>query len=226
MKQTLFLSIFILFGCVCGTNEAEGKPQKIEIFGPKEVSAAFDIPLSKIETPPIPWTKEELEKARKNGMVLILRVCPEGFPNTMADMIPHYKKIGNQIASLPEDGLRGLVHPDYNTSACALRTGWALVDIFPQEWTTDRTYEEQIHEALKRGRTFKMLPETLYDAILLHKRYSKKEGLPNGYFISRTGSFSGIYNLFIGQNPGKLTIIFADSLLHYSTIKMLTQMIK
>ena len=59
-----------------------------DVLGPEQVKKAFGIELDPDEVPDIPFSKEELERAKELGQMLVLRTnqAPDGSPLTMQNM--------------------------------------------------------------------------------------------------------------------------------------------
>ena len=113
---------------------------KEDVFGPDAVQSTFGVELK--EVPPIPYSKEELEKAKEFGQVLILRVdkTSNGEPmsiNTMKEATQNRFVIQGNHGS--KDGL----------SKASPRLGWALVskEVVPE--SEKMTVLEQMQSSVK-----------------------------------------------------------------------------
>ena len=110
-----------------------------DFFGPPEIQKVFGVTLEKI--PPIPFTREELEKAKELGQQLILFtdvVVDEGaqLPATINNLFSMYPSVwdGNRMGVRMKD-----VSADFRAKETP-RMGWRLVSkkVIPR--TEDATY--------------------------------------------------------------------------------------
>lgn len=118
-----------------------------DLFGPEEVGAAFGSLDSASAELPIPYDRTEIEAAKKNGEMLVLRLPQgaDGKPITINAMIERFpkafdegllRKAGYQLKS--EWGIE--LEPLAEKDTCS---GWALVRKQILEDTRNLAYEEQ-----------------------------------------------------------------------------------
>lgn len=99
------------------------------VFGREEVKKALGFEIPESEIPPIPYTKERLEQARRNGEMLVLRVAKdiEGKPMTMQ----HIQELAEPLMQAAGEGkllnsVDWYANEAFYTSE-SLRTEWKLV---------------------------------------------------------------------------------------------------
>ncbi len=120
-------------------------------FGPEEVEATFRFKLNAEQIPPVPFTKEQLEKAKELGMNLVLQVgkTPSGDALTIKKMLAI---LGNLT---PAVGVPPNLHMDSSWAETdnvgakdAPRLGWKLVtkDFIPD--STNKNYLEQTEKII------------------------------------------------------------------------------
>ena len=118
-------------------------------FGPKAVKDTFDIDVNPLLIPPIPFSKKELRKAKKQGQFLVLRVSKtnDGEPLTMQkmEMIEASGKSGMPIIS---NSLRWFENEDFFKKETS-EVQWALVsrDVVPG--TTSANYHRQAENVME-----------------------------------------------------------------------------
>ena len=114
-----------------------------DVFGPEAVTEAFGITVESESVPAIPFSKEELERAKELGQMLLLRVdkTSDGTPLTM-------KKIGETLGGKVKDDGKVFYDTDWYKeekfyTEDAPEAGWALVskDLAPD--STSKNYLEQ-----------------------------------------------------------------------------------
>lgn len=124
-----------------------------DVFGPEAVNEAFGIKVESETVPPIPFSKEELERAKELGQMLLLRVdkAPDGTPLTM-------KKIGETLGGKVKDGGKVFYDTDWYKeekfyTEDAPEAGWALVSkkVIPE--STSKNYLEQTESIIEYIKT-------------------------------------------------------------------------
>lgn len=145
---------------------------KENVFGPKEIEQVFGVKIE--DVPDIPFSVEELERAKNLNQMLILRVdkTAEGEPmsiKAMSDMLDKkWQDEGKGRLLFSPECWRNLLCKDLLTQELP-RTGWALVskDVLPE--SLGRNYLEQTEVIIKtlKEEVFKDLdiPEEYAEAI-------------------------------------------------------------
>ena len=115
-----------------------------DVLGAEEAHAVFGV---RVEAPPLPFTAEELNDAKANGEMLVLRLAKEGgTPLTLQRMIQHLpqlfderylRKMGYQLRD--DWGIE--LEPLATTDTCTF--GWALVRKEILDETRNLAYDEQ-----------------------------------------------------------------------------------
>lgn len=123
----------------------EREQGKTNVFGREEIKKAFGFEIPESEIPPIPYTKERLEQARRNGEMLVLRVAKDisGKPMTMQRI----QELAEPLMLTAGEGkllfkVDWYANESFYTSE-SLRTEWKLVgkDFVPD--TKDKDYIDQ-----------------------------------------------------------------------------------
>lgn len=123
----------------------EREQGKTNLFGREEIRKALGFEIPESEIPPIPYTKERLEQARRNGEMLVLRVAKdvEGKPMTMQ----HIQELAEPLMDTAGEG-KLLYSVDWYANEAfytteSLKTEWKLVgkDFAPD--TKDKDYIDQ-----------------------------------------------------------------------------------
>ena len=113
-----------------------------KFFGPEEIGKTYNVEIT--EVPPIPFSVEVLERAKKKGMFLIMRVekTAEYEPNDMIRM--HCMSIGRDtlefLHSQDESDLRYKKNTPYLHEK--LENGWSLVATSPLPKSKGKTFLE------------------------------------------------------------------------------------
>ncbi len=141
------------------------------VLGPEKAAATFGLDLEKIEIPPVPFSRAELERARELGQVLVFRVskAADGTPLSM-------KKMGEVLTPRFAAEKKGVVLGD--TDWCkddpffkdeAPAAGWALVSCEVVPNTASKNFLQQTEELVRylRNEAFRgaELPKKYVDAI-------------------------------------------------------------
>lgn len=142
-----------------------------DFFGPKEVEKAFGLNLHSKDIPPVKFSPVELERAKKLGHMLILRVdkAPEGEPLTM-------EKINDLLQEKFWDEEKGVVLYSYNGlylsnqpffTEQTPRVGWALVSKECVPGTGGVDYLDQTQELAQylENEIFDTLPDEYVSAV-------------------------------------------------------------
>ena len=143
-----------------------------DFFGPAAVEKAFDIKLPAREVPKIPFTREDLERAKELGQMLVLRVskAPDGEVLSMVklnELVKNKLKKTKKGKALNEEA--GWKKDEQFYTRESPETRWALVskDIIPN--STSKNYLEQtelladyLKDQIFRGMS---LPSEYSDAI-------------------------------------------------------------
>lgn len=168
-------------------------------FGPDAIQATFGF--FPKEVPPIPYTREQLIQAKKDGYRLILRVDTDNNGNALT--MAHLCTIatGNKKLLYKTDWYQ--TEPFYTDQSVKL--GWKLVGGSFLDYSTDRTFDEQrifIRRDLINSKTitkaesdtysddyidqiYRRTPvEIIYDEAMLLKITGKKGCLENKYVQS------------------------------------------
>lgn len=145
---------------------------KENVFGPKEIEKIFDVRLT--EVPGIPFSVEELERAKKLGQMLLLRIdkTAEGKPmslEAMAEvMTKRWKDEGKGDLLGTVDGWKRSVGEDRFTTESP-RAGWALVsrDVLPESLSKNYIEQTEVIVETLKSKVFKDLkiPEEYKKAI-------------------------------------------------------------
>lgn len=115
------------------------------VFGPDEVREAYEDALDLSEIPAIDFSKEELERAKELGQMLVLRVgkLADGRPLTM-------KRISEVLGEKTKDDGKVYFDTDwykaekfFTDDTEAIETRWALVSKEILDNSTDKNYLEQ-----------------------------------------------------------------------------------
>jgi hypothetical protein len=106
----------------------------VDYFGPEAVERAFGIRLKEYEIPNVPFSREDLERARVLNQFLVLRVNKkeDGSPLTISDMQGDRITIKNFEEVPPGEG--------------SPRAGWALVEKEPHD--APRNYLEETQDLI------------------------------------------------------------------------------
>ncbi|MDO8598638.1 MAG: hypothetical protein Q7S02_00855, partial [bacterium] len=101
------------------------------VFGPEAVRAMFGIELRLENIPPIPYSREELERAKENGEVLVLRIDHdgEGRPLTLDRMEGILRERGGQVFARPDDVEDARQFDMEFFTKDIPRVGWVLVRV-------------------------------------------------------------------------------------------------
>jgi len=143
-----------------------------DYFGPEQVEKAFDIKLGAREIPRIPFSREDLERAKELGQMLVLRVskAPDGASLSMVKLnglVKEKLKKARQGKALADEAGWKKDEQFYTTEAP--ETKWALVskEVVPD--STSKNYLEQtdVLSSYLRDKVFRgmSLPREYADAI-------------------------------------------------------------
>lgn len=199
-----------------------------EFFGFQEVKKAFGIEIRPEDIPEIPFSKEELEKARELGQFLVLRVdkAPNGKPLSLQKINEILKgKVSDGSKLLYADDGKGGIQSDswYKNEEFskneAPRLAWALVskEIIPD--STSKNYLQQTEELVNylKNQVFSAkggsasggkgeMPEVYQDAIEeFEKGKSEIEKLVSSDWQKVAEKLSGLkLNQLTRQNPAEV----------------------
>lgn len=157
------------------------------MLGPDDVARALALEPSTLAgaSADVPFSRQELERARARGDVLVFRVAVDGNgPLTLVRLIERFpealqsglhKGVGYQL----KDEWTVLQEPFAVTSTCA--PGWRLVHGSPVAATCNLTYEQQDaaltrYNADQNGAPFsrRSAVEAVYDTILLNRAHGTR----------------------------------------------------
>ncbi|GEM_PF-3147887 len=117
---------------------------KENVYGPVEVRTAFDIDLDPTEIPPITYSDEEFEKAKKLGMMLVLRVSKDNEGNDLTGTRLH--EIAQERFT-SQDGIALLDTSEYRNETFFTKENpkleWKLVTREALPNSTEMNYLEQ-----------------------------------------------------------------------------------
>ncbi len=126
-------------------DQAETIMGKENFFGPNEVEKAFGIKIDTKNTPEIPFTEADLERARELGQFLVLRAdkAEDGQPLTSEKMLASWDARSNPVADgklfVNNSGYAN--DPFYKNETSVM--GWALVSSDPIPDSTGKNYLDQ-----------------------------------------------------------------------------------
>ena len=144
---------------------------KENVFGPKEVEKTFGVRLA--EVPGIPFSVQEIERAKEMGQMLVLRVekTEDGKPmsiGTISDIVVKKWKSEGSAMLRTHDGWKSFIGEEAFTKN-APRSGWALVSREVLSDSLSKNYIEQTEVLIKtlKEKAFKdmELPEAYQEAI-------------------------------------------------------------
>ena len=209
------------------------------VLGPRELAAAlgFD-PLavvSEAERPAvarIPFGRAELERARADGEMLVLRLArdPEG-PLTMLRLAT---RLGGGLDARVHKGVGYLLRDEWTiddqpfATAETCRTGWWLVRREPLAATLNRTYREQDTVLAALGASTperprrRSAPEIAFDALC----WQRARGAPllaTAWDWSRSETTDGGYAALGELGPAGLRVIAYSGAVRFGTLGVCPQ---
>jgi hypothetical protein len=190
-----------------------------EFFGFQEVKKAFGIEIKPEDIPEIPFSKEELERAKELGQFLVLRIdkASDGKPLTLQKINEILKgKVSDGTKLLYQDDGTGKIKSDawYKNEDFAKdetpKLSWALVskDVIPD--STHKNYLEQTEELVNyiKNSVFKgtEISEEYKEAIEEFEGEKKEiEGLMDSDWKKAAEKLSGLkINRMTRQNPAEV----------------------
>ncbi|MDO8622099.1 MAG: hypothetical protein Q7R80_02615 [bacterium] len=137
------------------------------VFGPEAVRAAFGIELKPEDVPPIPYSREQLERARESGEVLVLRIDRDAEGRSLTPQCMYELSSARSTPAFSEasGAVQDAIDLDMEFfTREAPRAGWVLVRAGEMSGTRHLSYDAQAALIRKDGdalrRELERIPQT------------------------------------------------------------------